>query len=1024
MLDKNQYHHPLPPNFTQENRLINLFDEKAARKSINDLPTEKELLEDIDTPTKAQAELKALKSQLEALDKAVPKVKNLELALKQATETEKTLFDRVKKRFEICDYRISMIRSAIIDNKDPAILELFQETKFILESLQRDLLAFEFDNQPDLDFDAQDLEAQTHRLRSDQLRAFQYIQKKMTLKPKQLIELIHIIKSWAFYDVGDLELFSRIFSPSPEQLFDFLSKKKGFSYDAFQCKGDYQINSFQKKWTNNLKTVEETLDFFQILSNLRQEVAYTAFNLFIDLEPTLDQFREIVTKTKKLKPGQPLLLSMYSSYESPDYQQALAFIDSLKNVKNTLNPKALNGFQYYAMETYWRNINPTPEQAMEVLEIIIDLGRHNANLFGALCIYTIQNHTQALEILGLVKQINNDHAILCLEILKENLDVDMLTLLAKDKDEDKYKPTNYPVAKTILQEFAQMGDNISVQGLKRIYKADAKDEIFEAKSIEFKDNAEFEQALPSSSYALNPQEKALKKEILAKKDPAEIMKLFQENIAKIDLSPAVAYSGTPETIKQAININAVWKSIEQENPQLAAAYVQHLEQQSEFLDQIEWYSFNLEHVMEGPEKYKDQIFAFFHAIPNLEVFSKIKKQKKGIINVILGHYWQEIRPMLGHLIFNEGREDYYQRVQADLEEQNIPFDQEIECVPGQEIKTHLTVFDLNKMKRTRYPLVIKMKADNTMVWYVKDKKGQVIIKIVNPRKSSNYRMLIKDALLDDRLNRETYLLCYFPKVTFSPGKMRMNMEYEDRENFIGKAIKTTGDIYKALDQFKETYKDEEAIRKESRGEIEKHAKILTLSKTKEAPKIELKELLKIIYTMDAKNIDPITIAARFDFDIEKIHEYQRKIEQILETERHMTRIDFGMKVIEACEGNAEIGLLLAYYQLYKLGLSEHNILFDKYPDAFQKIEGQKNPESIIYHFCGCIFGGFALQRLLVDRYYTDPDFQQKTNARFQSLQNRLEFEYSIINPQKPTGLNEHEMLELVQLYYLINSSVR
>jgi hypothetical protein len=101
--------------------------------------------------------------------------------------------------------------------------------------------------------------------------------------------------------------------------------------------------------------------------------------------------------------------------------------------------------------------------------------------------------------------------------------------------------------------------------------------------------------------------------------------------------------------------------------------------------------------------------------------------------------------------------------------------------------------------------------------------------------------------------------------------------------------------------------------------------------------------------------------------------------------------------------------------LLKMGEIGTNSLFTGYPETFKMLDDLQDQAGSIYHYFGCFFAAYALQRSLVERYFNDSSFAKEIDNLLKNLKPK------IIENFKKASLQlqaQFELLLTLQLYLL------
>src|SRR3989339_98587 len=184
-------------------------------------------------------------------------------------------------------------------------------------------------------------------------------------------------------------------------------------------------------------------------------------------------------------------------------------------------------------------------------------------------------------------------------------------------------------------------------------------------------------------------------------------------------------------------------------------------------------------------------------VPTQGLFAVILSSETGFnkISNWLDKYWQDIRPLLGHIFLKDTKIEYYQALTANLEKQGMAFDTPVE--PKKFVAT-IIFYDLKEGEIDERVAEFTPLGNGLLLVRVQinPDTGEEIAGIVNPQDPRDMQAIMRQ--VSARLNyqgvpEEQYAVVYYPKITFSAdGRMTVNLDYQSGrvpENLLAKIPK-------------------------------------------------------------------------------------------------------------------------------------------------------------------------------------------------------------------------------------------
>ncbi len=367
--------------------------------------------------------------------------------------------------------------------------------------------------------------------------------------------------------------------------------------------------------------------------------------------------------------------------------------------------------------------------------------------------------------------------------------------------------------------------------------------------------------------------------------------------------------------------------------------------------------------------------------------------------------WQDLRSFFGPLFYQDAKYLYYYELQQEL--------------GGQEVRREFTapikVIDLKEMTSRDYSARFScLDPDRVMVSVESGEELKVGFYNIYDTSSIKYcwRTLFAGK------SNEAYMLVYYPHVEQgADGALRVTMDYTVREglaeNLIGRND-FQGNLGPALRRFEGAFAEEDRHLEEAKAELPELLTPELTEKIKQEPLLDYEEVYRLMLVMQNTSCED-EAQEIFSVSEEQYHDYEAKIEEMLEAARGLTPAGFLVKAAEICDGRITLAAVISYNLLFRKGQTAYNSLFVRYPSAFQLEENLQDQAGAIYHFMGCFFSAYALQRSLIHRYYTEPAFRAEVDGKISSLREKVEIDYS--GGRIGSG-NEYGLLLLMQLRVL------
>ena len=436
-----------------------------------------------------------------------------------------------------------------------------------------------------------------------------------------------------------------------------------------------------------------------------------------------------------------------------------------------------------------------------------------------------------------------------------------------------------------------------------------------------------------------------------------------------------------------------------------------------------------------------EVRAFFKSIPNRQIMDRLLSNDsyKEKIGVLLGEYWAQVRPFAGHIFYGEDKVDYSSHLSQDLQAAGRPWSQEIDFtttdangIPIDSFDCSIMYVDLNTMERHEIPLTVDVfggdrqlvRLTATQEFY---KTQSIETDIINPNEPN-----LMKSYLESLIRRDSrYHVFYYPKVSISQDgtSYQVNMDYDSvegsPENLLrktfpkGEACASSPDTQIAMDNFSEAFEMEDQYYEEALEVFSDMPETVRLGAESE-PYMEVEELFDIMHTMHSQSCETDAFLSAFEISRDEYQAYKDGIYHILETETNMTPAEFLMKAIEVCDGRPMLASATCFNILREEGETSSNNLKILYPNAFADLPGVIDEAGSIYHFMGCFFGSYSVQRCLVDRYYTDSSFQASIDQQLEDYKSRFSIDLST---GETSGLNEVEMSLMIQYDFLRGGNI-
>ncbi|MDI6731229.1 MAG: hypothetical protein QME05_01435 [Candidatus Margulisbacteria bacterium] len=320
---------------------------------------------------------------------------------------------------------------------------------------------------------------------------------------------------------------------------------------------------------------------------------------------------------------------------------------------------------------------------------------------------------------------------------------------------------------------------------------------------------------------------------------------------------------------------------------------------------------------------------------------------------------------------SEDRQSYSELLSLNLNAQDL---QPQDLLPGTAFYAPLMVTDLNSGEKAVIPAEFRLIDNHRILVLVENLQGELKAGVYNPQDISSIKYFFRAAFPQE----EQYLLYYFPKLTFSSGGWDISLDYAQidtfHENVLGK-ITWEENFTRANERFLTAYSEEDTMLQKAKENFATMLDAKTLDKMRQEPPLSPVNIFQLMFAMRLSSCDKLAPPAFGLTEIE-YKGYEDKVYALLERETPVTREAFLVEAIEACDERAALAAVISYNILFKMGEICYNSLFTSYPDTFIPIEEVQDQAGSIYHFYGCFFSAYALQRWLVEPYNTDTAFKE------------------------------------------------
>lgn len=378
---------------------------------------------------------------------------------------------------------------------------------------------------------------------------------------------------------------------------------------------------------------------------------------------------------------------------------------------------------------------------------------------------------------------------------------------------------------------------------------------------------------------------------------------------------------------------------------------------------------------------------FLLSIPSRAVLENLLFGKQGeVIQQLLAENWPLIGPFLGHIIYGEDKNSFHAALEKTLKEQKID---------PQRPSFYAPVFtiDLNTLERRIHPAQIRV-IDADRVLYIIEVDDTLFAGVINPRDTSTMKQLLRAAFPQE----EQYLLAYYPKLEYSPASpdpigasWRIGSSYEKRDRFLENLLGKNdfaNNLDPALDNFQAAYAQEDSFKVEEKNQFQNLIDVPLLEKIKAEPPLALDGILKLMLIMADHNCRK-DAPAIFGISPEAYQSYEDQVVRYLDQAREISREELLVEAVRICEGRIALAAIICYNLLLPLGEIGNNALFTRFPKALKMLPDIQDQAGSIYHFFGCFFAAYSLQRWMVNRYYTDPGFKAQLDRQEVQLTDQI-----------------------------------
>lgn len=410
--------------------------------------------------------------------------------------------------------------------------------------------------------------------------------------------------------------------------------------------------------------------------------------------------------------------------------------------------------------------------------------------------------------------------------------------------------------------------------------------------------------------------------------------------------------------------------------------------------------------LEGEIKSSQEAGIVLASIPSRSILKKLLagsyswKLKK-----MISENWQVLGVSLAQIIYGEDRKLYQNLLDRSLERE------ELTNSSSASFYAPIMSIDLNDLERKVYPAAVRI-IDEDRVLYVVNIDGASYAGAVNPKDTSTIKFFFRRLFPQE----EQYFLYYFPKITFAQDGWKASASYEKRDRFMENVIGKDdyqNNLPQAVDNFLRAFAREDQFRAESFSAFKRLISPELLAKIQAEPALELEGIFKLMVIM-ADSTCRDEAPAIFNITPEKYRYYESRIFELLEKGAGFSQEEFLVEAIKICNGRAALAAVIAFNALLPLGEIGYNSLFVRYPKTFKMLDDIQDQAGSIYHYFGCFFAAYALQRWLVDRYHRNEAF----SGEVKEWKSRIEKELKAFDLQKATLDDFFNFLLLVQFQYL------
>lgn len=412
----------------------------------------------------------------------------------------------------------------------------------------------------------------------------------------------------------------------------------------------------------------------------------------------------------------------------------------------------------------------------------------------------------------------------------------------------------------------------------------------------------------------------------------------------------------------------------------------------------------LENWAPDEEKLGRDIFRFFSLA---QLTSAVAEHP--YLQAFIQENWRDLRPFFGPLFYQDAKYLYHYALGQELQEQGIAFN---ETFSGGGFSAPVRIIDLNNLTDETYPAHFSYLAPHRVMVSVRSGEEEKV-GFYNIYDTSSVKYCWRK-LFAERPGK-AYLLAYYPHIEeAADGGLRVNMNYTVNEglaeNLIGRND-FEGNLGKALWRFETAFAGEDQYLEGEKAELEELLTPELTEKIRQEPPLDYNDIYRLMLVMQNTSCED-EVREIFSISDQDYSGYETRIEEILETGQGMSPAAFLIRAAEACDGRITLAALISYNLLFRKGQTVYNSLFVRYPSAFQLEENLQDQAGAVYHFMGCFFSAYALQNSLVHKYYAEPEFRAEIDREIESLQEKVEIDYS---SGEIDGISEYGLLLLLQL---------